>query len=442
MLSIFGCFKNPVYALTNEVLLEAEDGIESDLETGNIIATNHVRIARNGLVILADKVQYNQLTGALTATGHVTITEKNISYETEVLTYNIKTKEGSSSFFHGKITDPIRDGFFRGAGFVTSDQITNVKEIAFTRCALSNPHYQLKAKRAIITEKAIKLKHVVLTLYGVPIFYFPSFSIKSQKKKVNKDLEIDDAPDLMAGYDSTSGIWLQYQYHQTLNDYFALDLSGKVATETKAAFNLGVGYTKNLFSNHLNLGIEWEKEPTVENVLRYDLPSWNFSLSEWHSFAATNTNKLGVNLTRKYFETPLGKWQLGVSGYHVAALEEEENYGGSYGVTRLDYQPFAYLNLNYLWTYSFVDQNNYHDLGPDTTGAPNGGDNFGSSLGAALNVPFGNGFILGGSSSYNLDREELLKLDYNLNYENCCYKWLIGYDQIGKKWQLTGALKF
>lgn len=443
ILGIFNYKTQPALAQANDIVLEAQDGIESDPENGVVTATNHVRISRDGVVILADKVEYHQRTGAIVATGNVTITEKNLSYQTDFLTYNLKTKVGTSKFFHGKLVDQVRDGFFEGKDLKIEPQRVEINQISFTRCALNEPHYRLKAKRAIITEEKIKLQQVVLTLHGIPIFYFPSFSFKNQIKEEEKEDTIDYTPDIMIGYDDTSGIWAQYQQQQALNDHFNLALSGKVATKTKAEFNVGLGYRQGSFADQINLGIEWGQEPTISNILSYDLAAWSFSLSEWHSFSAAASNKLGINLTKKYFPTTLGNWQIGAMGYYVTSVDNQQRlYGGSYAGLRLDYQPFSYLNLHYLYLNDLDQQNDYRDLGPDAAGAPNGGNNFGSSLGASLNIPLKKGFKLGMNSSYNLDQAELLQLNYSLNYDTCCYQWSVDYDQLGNKWQFSGALKF
>ena len=58
------------YAQSSPVQFEA-DKVETNQETGNLIATGNVIIIQNGSELRADKVDYNRQTGRAIATGHV-----------------------------------------------------------------------------------------------------------------------------------------------------------------------------------------------------------------------------------------------------------------------------------------------------------------------------------------------------------------------------------
>jgi LPS-assembly protein len=195
------------------------DEVGHDEELGIFVARGNVEILREGKIVKADVVTYNERTKRITAAGNVVLLEPD--GDTQFATYADVTddvKEGILYDFRMLMKDNARLAANRA---YRVDQ--NTKEIlrkgVYTPCApcakdpSRAPLWQVKAYTAIRdkVEKTITYHDAWLEMFGVPVLYTPWFR--------HPDFDVDRQSGFLSPsfhYSSKDGLQISTPYYATL----------------------------------------------------------------------------------------------------------------------------------------------------------------------------------------------------------------------------------
>lgn len=173
------CFWNiAAHAQSSPVQFEA-DKVETNQETGNLIATGNVIIIQDGSELRADKVDYNRQTGRAIATGHVIY--KTPDGAVHMSDYFDLTENFAHIFAEPLISD-MQDGSRFTAAKMEGEIETKVEmtSTSFTPCdcdyeAGESPIWDLRATKTTHdkTTSTIIHENVRMHVFGLPVFYLP-----------------------------------------------------------------------------------------------------------------------------------------------------------------------------------------------------------------------------------------------------------------------------
>jgi lipopolysaccharide assembly outer membrane protein LptD (OstA) len=374
---------------------------------------------QNAVQIKAEQLDYHGNTGLVTASGGVEITTGTGIYQTETIEYNLNDATGSS----GPVTITFnttssRDFSMVGQSMVIADGITRVIKPKITRCQMPRPEYQYVAKEAAYDGRYMRLKHMILFLKGIPIFYLPVLKL---------DMTNLNFPDIQPGYNQEDGFFVKYDYSARLSENMSLDFTGLYRSNDYSSLLFGLTTSKDNTSNYTGLYYNTDSEGYgISDRITYNAPLFIASLDGSLDFSANDSTQLGFSVTRKYWKSPLGHWQFGIVGRNVSSIDGSgAEYGGTYGGYRLDYSPFSYFSLSLLRLYSF-EGGDYRDFMEEFKLGSNWMYN------ATIPLPKTYSFSLYGT--YNSDQELWIHQIYQINYRTDCLNLSAGWDNASSSW--------
>ena len=172
----------PVMAQSGEIDIQADD-VHYDAEQQSYIATGDVAVSRDGRVLLAEYVRYNQDSGMIHATGDVQLrmVDGTVLYSDEMQVDDTLTREQASNF-RARTPEGVR---------IAANNLSKVDDTArhfegfvYTPCVPCKedptvpPAWQVTATEAEhnLASKDYILRDAVIEIGGWPIFYTPYFS--------------------------------------------------------------------------------------------------------------------------------------------------------------------------------------------------------------------------------------------------------------------------
>jgi len=233
---------------------KSETSLEADKvfveEDGWIVAEGNVKITYKGTVIEADQAEVNKHERIVRAFGHVYLNEQGDQAQGELLTYNLRKKEGI--IFRGKgktknfrlkgnnVNDYI---YFRGEEASTKPGNFLLDMGDFTTCDRDHPHehYNMTAK-SIDVEPGEKLvaKNVSVYYKGYKIFWLPIMIISLKERERQQFLP-------QMGYNQFEGFFIKQliNYYINTNHYGSTNISyaSKLGVSWGATHNYRVGQT-------------------------------------------------------------------------------------------------------------------------------------------------------------------------------------------------------
>lgn len=327
---------------------------ESYAKNGLVTWEGNVRIWQGDHALRADKITYDRNTGVLAATGHVAIMEPDGSttYAT-YMEFSHGMHDGIGTSIYMRMQDNAK---LAGNGMRrTNGLINDLSHAVYTACEIcakrpdAPPFWQFQAYGATqdTQHKRIEFDHAWLKMLGLPVFYFPFFSMSDPSVKRQSGF-------LMAGispHDRYLGTYFTLPYFWAIDEHQDLTVRGLVSSKTgpeitaeyRNRFNFGTlditaggaydtnresRYT-NTFGNNINSSGEY-------GLQGYIFGRGEVSLSKnW--LAGANVNlATSANYMRDYR----------VPGYGNEMLNSNvflEGYGiGSYA--RVDAQAYQGLN--------------------------------------------------------------------------------------------------
>jgi LPS-assembly protein len=197
------------------------DEVGHDENLGIFVARGHVEILREGKIVKADVVTYNERTKRITAAGNVVLIEPD--GDTQFATYADVTddvKEGILYDFRELLKDNARLAANR-AYRVDNNTKEILRKGVYTPCypcqedPTRSPLWQVKAYSAIRDKekKTITYHDAWLEMFGVPILYTPWFR--------HPDFGVDRQSGMLSPsfhYSSESGLQIGTPYYATLGD--------------------------------------------------------------------------------------------------------------------------------------------------------------------------------------------------------------------------------
>ncbi len=179
------------------------DRLEYDADRQLLIGIGNVMVRQHGDTLRADYLEVHTETQDAVARGNVFFDRDGRTWEGQEFSYNFETRVGDFGEFVA-FNDPyyIRA---RDSRQVSPNEF-HLRSAQITTCGGDDrQEFLIRARSATITDGTVlRARHVVTTLYGVPIFYTPYF-----KKDFSKRSNID----IMPGYSSRMGAFLLTAYN-------------------------------------------------------------------------------------------------------------------------------------------------------------------------------------------------------------------------------------
>jgi LPS-assembly protein len=148
---------------------------------GHIIASGNVEVHYGSLVLFADTVDLQTDTKDVRADGRVVLQSENEVTTADSLTFNLDTALGRmehavglaqpSLFFEAGVLDRQEPDYYHFEG------------ARFTTCAQPNPRWKFSCSKANYKkDDYVEMWNMVLSIKGIPVFYFPYFRYPIQDR--------------------------------------------------------------------------------------------------------------------------------------------------------------------------------------------------------------------------------------------------------------------
>lgn len=229
-------------ALTQE---KKEASIEADKvyleEDGWIVAEGNVKLTYEGTIIEADQVELQKEERIVKAFGHVYITQEGEKNYGEMITYNLRTKEGMLYRVEGQTKNFQLKGesvagneylFYRGEEVDVDPKKLILDTGEFTTCDLGQEeeHYHLLAENTeVLPDDKLVARNVYVYYKDKKIFWVPIVIVSLKEKQVGRQ---NFLPQM--GYNQTEGFFVKHNF----NYYFNYSNYGSIRVDY--ASNLGV----------------------------------------------------------------------------------------------------------------------------------------------------------------------------------------------------------
>lgn len=413
---------------TTEVKIEAAGNINYDMDTDSTIASGEVILTKEDIIIECQELNYNGKTGEVQAFGDVKITTAKYTYQTKHLNYNLNRKMGDLAEFKGKLSEGSNDYYFTGKDGSINGDTGTISKASMTRCPRPKSDYVLTAKRIDYDNQRVYLHHAILKVKGIPVFYFPRLSFK---------IDNSDLPDIKLNNDNEEGLQVNFDYAGPIENNRSWHYKGELSTKGSNSIGFGVKYYfDDHFSNRVNLAYDFDDFWVLDNQISYDARLFSLYLDGIMEFSDREEKQLGIRLTRKYWETSIGKWRFGVLARNVYALDSsKQEYGGTYWGDQLDYNPSRYVMFSYLWLDSEKNNEDFRDFLEDYQ--------LGNNYLYNIKIPLSNSFSLGLNGTYNSEASnEWIRRFYGIKYETCCFRLSTGWNDISESWEMEAGIKF
>ena len=423
---------------SGDVVVEA-DQLVYDGNSEVVKATGHIRLTNGEMTITADKLVYNNATGQAEASGAVTLHTPEGDYQTETITYNSRTASGKMDQFSGRIPGGDRDYRVTGQAAVTTPTSTAVTGATLTRCPLPNPEYQLSAKLIQVDDQKVHLEKVVVRVKGIPVFYFPSLTLNRNEKR---------PPRFGFDYDHDDGMKLNYEYTTPRTEHLEWRFHGQLTTRGDSTIDAGFRNLWDNFTHQMDFEYNTNGYLTLADQVDYETPTFSFVTDGSRDFSDEATQKWGLAVTRKYWDTPAGRLQLGFMARNITTSTGGEKINGTYGGYRFDYSPVPNLTVGLLhladlssasreqWSYleeQYLVKDYKYKLG----------DNFIYNF----SFPLNDQYSLGTDGVYNFnhfgpDKNDWVRQVYSITHETCCLSTSLGWNVADHSLELRWRLKF
>lgn len=412
---------------STEVTIEAAGSVAYDMESKSTTAYQDVVLRKGDIIIECQELIYNGNSGAIQASGDVKITTDQFVYQTQTFNYNLNEEIGNLAEFEGKIKEGGRDYYFSGNSGTLAGDTGSLFKAKMTSCPKPKPDYVLTAKRIDYDSERVYLRRVILKVKGVPVFYFPRLSFRTDK----------DLPDVRLDYDSDDGLQLSFDCAGPVKNDHSWHYQGEFSTKGSNVIGLGLKYYLNdNLSNRVNLAYNFDGFWRLSDYINYNTRLANLSIDGYKEFTDAEKTEVGIRLTRKYWETPVGRMQVSLLARDVFAFDSgKQEYGGTYWGTQLDYNPSRYVVLSYLRLDSEETNEDYRDFLE--------GYKLGDNYLYNINIPLSPKYTLIFDGNYNPDwKGNWINRFYRIKYETCCFRLMAGWDDIGNSLEFSGRIKF
>lgn len=415
-------------AETTEIKIEASGNVDYNIETNSTNASKDVILTKGDLIIECQELTYDGITGDVTASGNVKLTTSTYIYQTETLNYNLKLKTADLAEFKGKVKISSDEYHFTGKEGTLENTTGTIFQAVMTRCPKPKPDYVLTAKQINYDDERVYLRRVVLKIKGIPVFYFPSLSFKTNN---------NDLPDVRLNYDNEEGVQVDFDYAGPVENSRSWHYKGELTT--KGSNRVGVGvkhYLSDRLSNRINLAYDFDDYWVLDDQIYFGARFFSLNLDGTKEFSDREETQLGIRLSGNYWETPVGGFRVGVLARDVYAFDSTgHKYGGTYWGSQLNYKPSKYMLLSYLRLDSDETNEDFRDFLEDYK--------LGNNYLYELSIPMTKKYSIGLEGTYNPDVEnDWVRRLYMVKYENCCFRLSVGWNDLSESLEMNARIKF
>jgi len=385
---------------SNDINFSSEK-LKVDEKTKIMIASGNVIITNNNRQLTADKVEYDQNSDKAIATGNVKLKEKDGSiYESERVILTNEFKSVVAIPLYGELIDK---SFIKSNNFKKNDLGESYfKEGVYTACECDfkqdvKPIWRVETKeiKHDPATKTIYLKHPVMRIFSIPVYYLPYLSFPDWTVKRRSGFLTP-----VYGYSKQNRFHIKVPYYYSPENDPTWDMTFTSHQNGKTGH-----------ADQLNIRKKYENSSLETNIYKGNLDTNK----------SDGDNVFGVNF--KANSNLDNNWKMTIEGKYA----DQETFMRRYGFDSSDRYK-SYLNLEKIKPNSISNIEIYNIQNLDET----------SSNNEPVLAPSISHHIFDSNKSYNYD----VKLNAHSIYNDESYdikRWS-GLAQINKKLNLTNMV--
>ena len=379
----------------------SSEKLKVDEKTKIMIASGNVIITNNNRQLTADKVEYDQNSDKAIATGNVKLKEKDGSiYESERVILTNEFKSVVAIPLYGELIDK---SFIKSNNFKKNDLGESYfKEGVYTACECDfkqdvKPIWRVETKeiKHDPATKTIYLKHPVMRIFSIPVYYLPYLSFPDWTVKRRSGFLTP-----VYGYSKQNRFHIKVPYYYSPENDPTWDMTFTSHQNGKTGH-----------ADQLNIRKKYENSSLETNIYKGNLDTNK----------SDGDNVFGVNF--KANSNLDNNWKMTIEGKYA----DQETFMRRYGFDSSDRYK-SYLNLEKVKPNSISNIEIYNIQNLDET----------SSNNEPVLAPSISHHIFDSNKSYNYD----VKLNAHSIYNDESYdikRWS-GLAQINKKLNLTNMV--
>ena len=385
---------------SNDINFSSEK-LKVDEKTKIMIASGNVIITNNNRQLTADKVEYDQNSDKAIATGNVKLKEKDGSiYESERVILTNEFKSVVAIPLYGELIDK---SFIKSNNFKKNDLGESYfKEGVYTACECDfkqdvKPIWRIESKeiKHDPATKTVYLKHPVMRIFSIPVYYLPYLSFPDWTVKRRSGFLTP-----VYGYSKQNRFHIKVPYYYSPENDPTWDMTFTSHQNGKTGH-----------ADQLNIRKKYENSSLETNIYKGNLDTNK----------SDGDNVFGVNF--KANSNLDNNWKMTIEGKYA----DQETFMRRYGFDSSDRYK-SYLNLEKIKPNSISNIEIYNIQNLDET----------SSNNEPVLAPSISHHIFDSNKSYNYD----VKLNAHSIYNDESYdikRWS-GLAQINKKLNLTNMV--
>lgn len=385
---------------SNDINFSSEK-LKVDEKTKIMIASGNVIITNNNRQLTADKVEYDQNLDKAIATGNVKLKEKDGSiYESERVILTNEFKSVVAIPLYGELIDK---SFIKSNNFKKNDLGESYfKEGVYTACECDfkqdvKPIWRIETKeiKHDPATKTVYLKHPVMRIFSIPVYYLPYLSFPDWTVKRRSGFLTP-----VYGYSKQNRFHIKVPYYYSPENDPTWDMTFTSHQNGKTGH-----------ADQLNIRKKYENSSLETNIYKGNLDTNK----------SDGDNVFGVNF--KANSNLDNNWKMTIEGKYA----DQETFMRRYGFDSSDRYK-SYLNLEKIKPNSISNIEIYNIQNLDET----------SSNNEPVLAPSISHHIFDSNKSYNYD----VKLNAHSIYNDESYdikRWS-GLAQINKKLNLTNMV--
>ena len=379
----------------------SSEKLKVDEKTKIMIASGNVIITNNNRQLTADKVEYDQNLDKAIATGNVKLKEKDGSiYESERVILTNEFKSVVAIPLYGELIDK---SFIKSNNFKKNDLGESYfKEGVYTACECDfkqdvKPIWRIESKeiKHDPATKTVYLKHPVMRIFSIPVYYLPYLSFPDWTVKRRSGFLTP-----VYGYSKQNRFHIKVPYYYSPENDPTWDMTFTSHQNGKTGH-----------ADQLNIRKKYENSSLETNIYKGNLDTNK----------SDGDNVFGVNF--KANSNLDNNWKMTIEGKYA----DQETFMRRYGFDSSDRYK-SYLNLEKIKPNSISNIEIYNIQNLDET----------SSNNEPVLAPSISHHIFDSNKSYNYD----VKLNAHSIYNDESYdikRWS-GLAQINKKLNLTNIV--
>ncbi len=246
--------------LVDTVFYGTEGGfIDYNLEKKIMRLIHSATVRYQNIKLFADTILYHIDESIFEASGKPQLVEGSDTTIGETMIYNIKTKRGRVRY----ASTHMNDAFFNGRQIVKSEKNElYVDQGDYTTCVnVEAPHYFFYGKNIkLVPEDKIIGRPVVFAIGDAPVAVLPYFIFPIKKNRTSGMLT-----PIWGGHPESGGYIDNLGYYWAINDYFDLQVSGRIQEFQQYVVNTSTNYCKKYvlngrFSGRYTLNNNFQKQ--------------------------------------------------------------------------------------------------------------------------------------------------------------------------------------